>query len=393
MRKIVMWTGFVALLALVSVVPGYSQGPPDFALAIAAQQAHTDRLLAQPGVVGTAVGLGSGGSPVVLILTESSRVTALPASLNGVPTRVMVTGRLYAIHHMCGHDKPTPYTGECPPPDPGGGGGGGTTDCASTTEKCRPARIGQSSGTDRLITVNGTLYCTTGTLGARMSGGGVYALSNAHVYALEGSEPAGGPVTTSDPILQPGRVDMTEQSCGSVSEREGARIGTLAWWVPIQFDNSTTCTSTNLATCNYVDAAIAGTTTANVGTGTLGDGYGQPKQTVLDVTVANLGMRVQKYGRTTGLTKGSLQGVNGTVNICYDTGCAKFVEQLIIDGGKGGFIKGGDSGSLLVAAGGSDDRKPIGLLFAGGLGGKTGIANRIARVLSEFPGVQIDGEP
>jgi len=392
MRKVSLWVGLGALLIGIMVAPGFSQGPPDFARAVAAQEAHTDRLLGEPGVVGTAVGLTPDGRPAVLIFTESPQVTGLPARLDGIPTVVKVTGRFMALHHQCGHDKPTPFTGDCPPPD-GGGGGGGTTDCTSTTEECRPARIGQSSGSDRLITINGSLYCTTGTLGARVSGdGAVYTLSNAHVYALEGSEPD-GTVIVGDPILQPGRVDLTDQACGSPQARQDAQIGTLADWVRIQFNNGTTCRPSDgeTATCNKVDAAIAAVSSEDVGTATLANGYGQPKSTPLDVTASHLGLRVQKYGRTTALTKGSLQAVNATVNVCYDIGCAKFIDQLVVDGSKGPFIKGGDSGSLLVGDGGGHDRKPVGLLFAGSMSGKTGIANRIGAVLDAFV-VSIDGE-
>jgi len=93
-----------------------------------------------------------------------------------------------------------------------------------------------------------------------------------------------------------------------------------------------------------------------------------------------------KYGRTTQHTKGRVQGINATVNVGYDVGVARFVGQIVIGGG--GFSAGGDSGSLIVAQGGADDRKPVGLLFAGG-GGVT-IANPIEAVLDEF-GVTIVG--
>ena len=59
----------------------------------------------------------------------------------------------------------------------------------------------------------------------------------------------------------------------------------------------------------------------------------------------------------------------------------------------GGFSAGGDSGSLIVAKGQgrnkANDRKPVGLLFAGS--SFATIANPIDAVLAAF-GVTIDGE-
>jgi len=113
------------------------------------------------------------------------------------------------------------------------------------------------------------------------------------------------------------------------------------------------------------------------------DGYGTPNKATSNATV---GMRVQKYGRTTGLTKGRVQGINATLNVQYDLGVARFVGQVVIGGG--GFSAGGDSGSLIVVQNGSEAGNPVGLLFAGG-GGYT-IANPIDDVLNRF-GITIDG--
>lgn len=170
--------------------------PPGLEQAIAAQEAHTDALLAKPGVVGTAVGLGADGRPVVKIYTESAGVPGLPSRLDGVPVEVEVTGEIVA-----------------------------------QTTFIRPVPIGVSSGTERLIVYRGRLYCTVGTLGAwvKDGAGNVYALSNAHVYALQGSKPYGTVQTgpSGDRILQPGRVDMTAQACGSQQEINDAAIGRL----------------------------------------------------------------------------------------------------------------------------------------------------------------------
>jgi PKD repeat protein len=100
---------------------------------------------------------------------------------------------------------------------------------------------------------------------------------------------------------------------------------------------------------------------------------------------ASLGLNVQKYGRTTALTKGTVTDINATVDVGYDAGTARFVDQIIVSGRS--FLKAGDSGSLLVTDPG---RNPVGLLFAGPRNGRYGIANRIDLVLSAF-NVTVDG--
>lgn len=91
-----------------------------------------------------------------------------------------------------------------------------------------------------------------------------------------------------------------------------------------------------------------------------------------------LGESVQKSGRTTEHTKGTVEGVGGSSQVSYGSGkVADFDDQLIIRGENGAeFSAGGDSGSAIVTA----DGYLCGLLFAGG-GGLT-IANRISHVLS-----------
>ena len=98
-----------------------------------------------------------------------------------------------------------------------------------------------------------------------------------------------------------------------------------------------------------------------------------------------------KYGRTTSQTKGQVYAINATVNVGYDWGVARFVNQIIIT--PGSFSAGGDSGSLIVIDGKgknkADDRKPVGLLFAGSA--FITVANPIDAVLTWF-GVTIDGQ-
>jgi hypothetical protein len=86
----------------------------------------------------------------------------------------------------------------------------------------------------------------------------------------------------------------------------------------------------------------------------------------------NEGMKVSKFGRTTGLTRGRITAFE-LDNVPLDfkeLGEVRFDGQIEIEGaGTGPFSRGGDSGSLIV-----DGRlRAIGLLFAGGdTGGKNG---------------------
>ena len=363
MRKRFLLAFVVGLLGMaMGLFAGASPNPPGLARAIEVQEAHTDALMAITGVVGTAVGRSAGGAPVVLALTEEPGVVGIPTALDGVAVQTRVIGKIVALNR----------------PDADGNHDHGTDDGSTGL-----GSVGGSSGTDRLITIGPDLFCTVGTLGARVkdNAGNVYALSNAHVYALEGSTPFGSPVAkgpTGDRILQPGRVDLSP-GCGTATERDAAVIGNLADFVQLNFE---------LGSVNTVDAAIASTTTELVGNATPSDGYGTPKSTTI---TAFVNQKVKKYGRTTGQTKGQVIAINATVDVGYDSGVARFVGQIIIS--PGAFSAGGDSGSLIVddskGRNKDDARKPVGLLFAGSQ--FTTIANPIDLVLDSF-GVTVDGE-
>ena len=306
-------------------------------LAMAAQDVYTPDLLGIDGVVGTAVGLGADGTPVVLVYTARPGVLGLPAMLDGTPVRTEVTGEFWALGdgpRAKEADRPVDRRGRFP----------------------RPVPIGVSGGQTDV---------TAGTIGARVSDGRrTFALSNNHVFANRNDANRG------DDILQPGRVDGGTDPANS--------IGTLHDFEPLRFCKALTCPE------NRVDAAIALTSSDNLGTSTPPDGYGEPRT---GTTSATLGQAVQKYGRTTGLTTGLVSGINATINVNYNTGTARFVDQILITDGR--FSQGGDSGSLVVTqSSGRNDRWPVGLLFAGS--DTHTIANPIDLVLDRFE-VKIDG--
>ena len=238
---------------------------------------------------------------------------------------------------------------------------------SATARYPRPVPIGVSSGHFELA---------TGTLGARVTNGAdTYALSNNHVFA------GGNMASIGDAILQPGPIED-----GGTDPAD--RIGTLADYQAINFDPGSS---------NTIDAAIALTTPGDVGTATLPDGYGSPSSTTVP---ASVGLQVQKYGRTTGLTSGSINAVNVDVDVCYlpllPNVCleqAHFGNQFSIPDNGGLFSDAGDSGSLVVTQGSNN---PVGLLFAGGDG--LTIANPIDAVLQRFnvtidSGAPSDGKP
>ncbi|MFH1884819.1 MAG: Ig-like domain-containing protein [Planctomycetota bacterium] len=221
----------------------------------------------------------------------------------------------------------------------------------------RPVPIGVSTGHPDITA--GTIACRVKDLA-----GNVYALSNNHVYANSNEAEIG------DDVIQPGTFDG-----GSLPDDF---IGTLFDFEPIVFSR--------LAR-NEIDAAIALSSTSLLGTATPAGGYGTPSST--DVG-AFLGQQVQKFGRTTELTKGEITYVNVTVNVGYGPGkTARFVKQIIVESEETPFIGGGDSGSLLVTD--NADLNPVGLLFAGTGDGLLAVANRIDLVLNRF-GVTVDSE-
>ena len=317
-----------------------AQGPGDepFERAKAAQEKHSPRLLAIDGIVGTAVGFNREDNPVIKVFTARPAVAGIPKKLDGVPVHVLVTGKFYAVPGQPEGKRPKK------PKEP----------VDRTARFDRPVPIGVSTGHPDI---------TAGTITCRVTdGNNVYALSNNHVYADENK------ASIDDNVLQPGRVD------GGVNPTDA--IGTLYDFEWINFGDAN----------NTIDAAIAISSTELLGNATPDDGYGTPSSTT---EAAYVNQRVQKYGRTTGLTKGQVWAVNWTGNVIYSTGTARFVNQIMVYNGKGGFIGPGDSGSLLVSA--RHGKMPVGLLFAGNQTGTYAIANPIDIVLETF-GVTIDGQ-
>jgi hypothetical protein len=389
--------------------------------------------MAQNGVVGTAVGLDQKGGQAILILLEKPGVPDIPKSLEGVPVQTVVTGKIYARRRQpLPVGRPTPggttTTAPAAPSDltaeaisssqiklvwadhasnetgfqierKTGTGvfrqigtvganktSGSDVGLAASTAYTYRVRAYNKSGSSAYsnetpvttkpsrwyprpvpigVSTGNAEEDSAGTIACRLvdESGTVYVLSNNHVYARENLAHLG------EPVVQPGVFDQAGKY------NSACDIGALYAFIPIDFATST----------NTVDAAIATILTDNgvprVGFATPSNGYGAPNSTIRLLTEADIGLGVQKYGRTTALTKGTVTGTNATLDVVYSDGTARFVNQIIVQS-RSAFIKAGDSGSLLV----TNDRykNPVGLLFAGNSPGTYAVANHIEDVLEAF---------
>ncbi|NOZ61850.1 MAG: hypothetical protein GXO74_09220 [Calditrichaeota bacterium] len=311
---------------------------------MAVQERHTADLLAKPDVVGTAVGLTEDGKPAVMVYTKTialKKSLGIPATLEGLPVVVEVVGE---IHPMKGK-----------PPKPGGG-------VDHKAKQTPPIQLGTSGGW-RYDLANG--YCCGGTLGSLVQiGSKKYILSNYHVF--ESDIVSGGNnrvAQTGDPVIQPGLIDV---GCNASNAQDVA-----------------TLVKKSSLPGNNVDCAIAEIISGMVDeSGAILEIGTLSSQTV----AAYLKQAVKKSGRTTGLTRSSISGLNATIQVTYEDECAgstaftkTFTGQIVIKNNGSRFLDSGDSGSLMVEDVATNPRA-VGLLFAGS--SRTAIANPIDEVLA-----------
>lgn len=324
-----------------------SKDNPGVARAMEVQNRNTERFMEKHGVIGTGTGLDEEGKPAIIIFTEHALGNAIPTSLDGIPVIEQVVGE---VEPVAGGGK-TKSTAAKPKST-------STNTLATTVRHPRPAPIG--------ISTSNYYDCGAGTIGVRVRGGDfVYALSCNHVWGrLNAAQPG-------ENILQPGSGDV---ACAKITTDI---IGQIAGLEPI----------VHLSTAsNIMDATMILTSTADLDNRTPADGYGIPSSTPIDPVV---GMSVQKYGRTTGLTKGKISAINVTMGINYGYGTARFVDQIAIEPARknSSFVEGGDSGSLVVTD--NSTASPIGMIFA--RSGSIAYANPIKPILTRF-NVTIDGK-
>lgn len=330
-------------------VPGageLSLASPRVQALISVQERHTPELMRDPDIVGTAVGLTADGRPAILVFAANEQAVAgVPQTIESVPVVVQVTGPLKAFKS----------------------GGGGTPHTAKQTP---PIQLGTSGGW-RYDLANG--FCCGGTLGSLIRIGSTqYVLSNWHVlYSDIVSGGNGRTWQPGDPVIQPGLIDV---GCNANNAQNVATLVSGGGSLP----------GAN------VDAGIAQVIAGMVST----DGAILEVGTISAQTVAaSLGQAVKKSGRTTGLSRASVSGLNGTVTIGYENECAgssafnkTFTGQVITTNSRCGFLAGGDSGSLMVEDISTNPRA-VGLLYAGSVTcnrSAIAIANPINAVLSFY---------
>jgi hypothetical protein len=338
----------------VSSAPGRTQLPntleysnPQVQAVMAVQNRHTPDIMQVNGVVGTATALDADGNVIIKVLLEKPLQPGLIAeSLDGVQVESEVVGRIVAMK--------------------GGGGGGADPKVIQTP----PIQMGTSGGW-RYDLANG--YCCGGTLGALVSkGGSQYVLSNYHVLEADIVNGGNGRVAQAgDPVIQPALIDV---GCNANNSQDVATLSGIK----------------SLPNSN-VDAAIAQVIPGMVAT----SGSILNIGTISSSTVgASLNQAVKKMGRTTGLTRSSISGLNANISVAYENECAggsaftkQYSGQILIANKGSRFLAGGDSGSLMVEDVTSNARA-VGLLFAGS--SSIAVANPIGQVLS-FLGASMVG--
>jgi len=312
---------------------------------MAVQDRHTRSLMADPEVIGTATTLTDDGKLAVMVLVTSRRaLNTLPATLDGVPVRPHLTDKIVA------------FKGK-----PGGGGGGGVDHKAKQTP---PIKMGTSGGW-RHDLANG--YCCGGTLGALIQvGGQTRILSNYHVFEMDIVNGGNGRrAQNGDPIIQPALIDV---NCNAANAQDVASL-VVSSSLP---NNNVDCSSATII------GGMVDTSGDILEVGTISSA----------TVAASVNQKVKKSGRTTGLTRSTVSGLNATISVQYENECAggvaftkTFTGQIVVKNRGSKFLGGGDSGSLMVE---NVDNNPraVGLLYAGS--STSAIANPIDDVLDFF---------
>lgn len=344
---------FIPLTVFAAPPPGVLDSSHASVRAVmAVQKDVTADWMRQPEVLGTAVGVDANGSAVLTVFIDRDAANAgevirnLPRDLRGVGVQIELTDKFRAMAR------------------PGSG-------VSHTAKQTPPIQLGTSGGWSKDL-ANG--YCCGGTLGSLVQISGTqYILSNYHV--LEADIVPGGNntvATTGDPVIQPGLIDV------NCTASNAQTVGTLVKRSSLPGSN--------------VDCAIAQVTSGMVRT----DGAILEIGTISRLTTgAAINQAVKKSGRTTGLTRSSVTGLNATISVTYDNECAggtaftkTFTGQIVIKNRGSKFLNSGDSGSLMVEDVATNPRA-VGLLYAGS--SVDAIANPIDEVLS-FLGATMVGQ-
>jgi len=292
--------------------------------AVAVHAMHAEELFELPGVHGVGIGESSGKLGIIILVDDESRLKHMPKNIEDMRAAVHVVGEItaHAINLGVSGSNSLICGGYC------AGGTVGFKVCDNTT-----------TGVDGIVTNN-------------------------HVAAsgCPGLCPNNAPIGTA--FFTPGVID-TKPVCSTTG---AANIGSLRRFVPLVLDGLTT---------NYVDAAFVQSTDAFVSNNIQGLGVQNNA-----VAAPSLGQAVCKSGRTSGVTCGTVTGINMTVNVNYGQPCgiARFGNVIMYSPIAPYTVMSqpGDSGSPVVDA---NTNAAVALNFAGTQSGY-GIGNPIGAVLS-----------
>jgi len=339
---------------------GFAAGTPDQDLSknhpkvrevIEVQELTTPVLMEDEEVLGTAVGQDDDGEIALHVYVNlggkhvADTIRNIPRNFGKTRVTVVLTEPFRAM---------------------GGKPGSGVSHTARQTP---PIKLGTSGGWGSDL-ANG--YCCGGTLGSLIQRNGTqHILSNYHVFEADIVHGGNDNVAkTGDGIIQPGLVDVR---CNAANAQVVATL---------EVDRS-------LPDSN-VDASIAQVVPGMV----------DPNGSILEIgTISSstvsafLKQAVKKSGRTTGLSRSTISGLNATVSVAYENECAggpaftkTFTGQILIANRGSKFLAGGDSGSLMVEDKATNPRA-VGLLFAGS--SSLAVANPIDEVLSFFKATMV----
>jgi len=239
------------------------------------------------------------------------------------------------------------------------------------TDRWRPAPGGISVGHYKV---------TAGTLGCWVKKNGKYMmLSNNHVLANQNNCEIG------DAILQPGKYDGGDLEDDIIAELSyyvrlnmnpelsecpwAKAIASLLNSIATLLGRKTRLIAIARGITNIVDCALG----KPLSDGDVVDRILGINNVGGDTSEPEVGMKVKKSGRTTGLTEATITQVEVSLNVNMGEGrMALFEDQFIAEGPD--CSQPGDSGSLVV----SENGERVGLLFAGGT--NLLVANRYSNV-------------
>lgn len=361
-------------------VPGKAYKWGDMRRVMAVQDRSTIDLVTKHNgaILGTGTAEDENGNLVILVYASQGGMSRkLPGNIEGVPVEVRVTGTIKggpAYSRVVKQDGKSAIPLE-PEPDSGVGPEAEQSFKATPKKVASPSALQVGPPTRRFTrpvpigvsAINSTGVCASGTLGCRCIGrdGKTYVLSNNHVFAEENAASIG------DTITQP---SIGDNGC---AVNAADVIATLSAFQKIEYFAS--ATDIAKAKINIMDAAVglagAGMVDFNTPQGAYGAAARTPQEKIFP------GMQLQKQGRTSNYTKGKIVALNVEVMVAYDPGLARFRSCINVHSQfrSPGFGAPGDSGSLVVTL---DDRRPVGILFAGG--GYDTFLNPISPVLHRF---------